>query len=585
MKSKIMAGVLMFIIISVLLTGCGGKQKEIPYPDGYYVPKKEETETAGKFDKSQKNASETAKETTRETIQARAGSETENKKISFYLDTSGSMQRSPEVVKIHAAATKCAAGYEERHFYSVDSRNLIETTEQLALSGQYGSGAAIDLIRDGTLPCDPEGVNVLTTDLQTGTSCSEIGKWLVNTGATGYSFYVFTMQYNGSLQFKMYTSSSVLETVSVKDCSFTQKEFLMIVFGKNSLVEDYDQFFQYKLGTEVPYDTCHVSLHAEKKQDDHFLQLTSSKCFEADIANIIYDNNNYVFGMSLVDTENTEFTCPNTFVYKKSKYSTSKATKGNGCVVLMSDGRQYYLKNGQRGSEAQETKLDNGAEIYKSESLEAALKDFKEKKWPVYTLEMSADIKDYYDEAGLHTPKEWKGNGGFKIPTGRFYMQHIADETGGEKFTAFTQLEVQNNFAGIFNKFYEGTEAGGILVNSEIKSGKANMDFDVAEMIAETNITITGNDMSKVNSIELTDPSGSTKKYTETNKTGITLKAGNNFNKSVTITGLEKAATVTFAGREYDTAAGKTLKKAKISRGQYIDIYVDGINITLTRMN
>ena len=80
MKSKIMAGVLMFIIISVLLTGCGGKQKEIPYPDGYYVPKPEETETAGKSDKSQKNASETAKETTRETIQARAGSETENKK-------------------------------------------------------------------------------------------------------------------------------------------------------------------------------------------------------------------------------------------------------------------------------------------------------------------------------------------------------------------------------------------------------------------------------------------------------------------------------------------------------------------------
>ena len=120
------------------------------------------------------------------------------------------MQRSPEVVKIHAAATKCAAGYEERHFYSVDSRNLIETTEQLALSGQYGSGAAIDLIRDGTLPCDPEGVNVLTTDLQTGTSCSEIGKWLVNTGATGYSFYVFTMQYNGSLQFKQFLSRIAL---------------------------------------------------------------------------------------------------------------------------------------------------------------------------------------------------------------------------------------------------------------------------------------------------------------------------------------------------------------------------------------
>ena len=91
MKSKIMAGVLMFIIISVLLTGCGGKQKEIPYPDGYYVPKPEETETAGKSDKSQKNASETAKETTRETIQARAGSETD-----FVL---------PGYVRKHAAFT------------------------------------------------------------------------------------------------------------------------------------------------------------------------------------------------------------------------------------------------------------------------------------------------------------------------------------------------------------------------------------------------------------------------------------------------------------------------------------------------
>ena len=70
--------------------------------------------------------------------------------------------------------------------------------------------------------------------------------------------------------------------------------------------------------------------------------------------------------------------------------------------------------------------------------------------------------------------------------------------------------------------------------------------------------------------------------FSSINDGGITLKAGNNF---VTITGLEKAATVTYAGREYDAAAGKILKKAKISRGQYIDIYVDGVNITLTRMN
>ena len=101
----------------------------------------------------------------------------------------------------------------------------------------------------------------------------------------------------------------------------------------NSLVEDYDQFFQYKLGTEVPYDTCHVSLHAEEKQDSNFLQLTSSKCFKNDIANVTYDNTNYVFGMSLVDTENTEFTCPNTFVYRKSGNSTSKAKKAVKAIL------------------------------------------------------------------------------------------------------------------------------------------------------------------------------------------------------------------------------------------------------------
>ncbi|MCI5900327.1 MAG: VWA domain-containing protein [Lachnospiraceae bacterium] len=203
----------------------------------------------------------------------------------------------------------------------------------------------------------------------------------------------------------------------------------------------------------------------------------------------------------------------------KDMLNSNDTVQGNGCAVLMSDGRQYYLTGGKRGSEAQETKLENGAQVYKSASLEAALEAMKEKDWPVYTLEMAADIKDDYEEAERHTPSGWTGKGGFKIPTGRYYMQHIADETDGEKFTAFTQLEVQNNFAEIFNKFYEGTEAGGIEVNSEIKDGVASMDFDVSEMIAETNITITGDDMGKIESVELVDPSGSSKSYTKSTKT------------------------------------------------------------------
>ena len=37
--------------------------------------------------------------------------------------------------------------------------------------------------------------------------------------------------------------------------------------------------------------------------------------------------------MSLVDTENTEFTCPNTFVYRKSGNSTSKAKKAVKAIL------------------------------------------------------------------------------------------------------------------------------------------------------------------------------------------------------------------------------------------------------------
>lgn len=317
----------MFVILSLM--GCGGKKDGIPYPDGYYIPKPEETKT----DSSE--ASEAVTEVRAEEVTADTDpAEAVKKEIYFFLDTSGSMKRSPEVIKIYSAATKCAAGYEERHYYGMDGQNhLIETTEQLALSGKYGNGAPVNLIEKETLPYDPNGVNIIATDLQSNTSCSELGRWLVDTGCTGYSFYVFTMQYDGSLQFRTYTSTNMLEQVSVSDCFFDEKEFLMIVFGENSLVEDYDQCFQYKLDTGTIYDMCHVSLRNQPDNPDSFLTLTSSKCFEDDIANVKYDNTNYVFGLSQVDTKDTEFTCDNTFVYKKSKRSASKAKKAVKAIL------------------------------------------------------------------------------------------------------------------------------------------------------------------------------------------------------------------------------------------------------------
>lgn len=335
MKMKFLVGLLATTIAMSTLTGCthslGNKDNGIPYPENYYFPKLEEVEI-------EENTSE-AKEEVNETKDEESGDsdmvvEIIRKAIHFFLDTSGSMNRSPEVIKIHSAATKCAAGYDERHFYGIDSEhNLTETTEQLALSGKYGNGAPLDQIENGTLPYDPTGVNVITTDLQSNTNCTELGRWLVDTGCSGYSFYVFNMKYDGSLEFEMYTSNSTLETVSINNCSFDKKEFLMVVFGDNALVEGYDRFFQSKIDAEVKYDMCHVSLHDTSENLDSFFQLNSSKYFTDDIANVDFTNTNFVYGLSLLEDEETEFTCNNTFVYKKGKFSTNKAKEAVKAIL------------------------------------------------------------------------------------------------------------------------------------------------------------------------------------------------------------------------------------------------------------
>ena len=88
------------------------------------------------------------------------------------------------------------------HYILGEEGELMETDEQLALSGQYGTGAVIDVIGAADIPVDPEGVNVLTTDLQSAsTTGTEIGRWLSDTGCSGFTFYIFTMNYQGTVEF------------------------------------------------------------------------------------------------------------------------------------------------------------------------------------------------------------------------------------------------------------------------------------------------------------------------------------------------------------------------------------------------
>ena len=62
------------------------------------------------------------------------------------------------------------------------------------------------------------------------------------------------------------------------------------------------------------------------------------------------------------------------------------------------------------------------------------------------------------------------------------------------------------------------------------------------------------------------------------------MKGDNNYTRSVTILGLDRAESVTYKGRDYSAAEGKVLKKAQIKNKDYIDIEVDNVRITLNRV-
>lgn len=318
MRQKILLGLMIACLTVAALSGCAfDKGKKTPYPENYYTPDPVEVQV------EEEGAAEKESPPGPLSHTEDAAAVAKNS-IHYFFDTSGSMRRSPEVVKVHAAATKCAAGFPERHFYGVDDGKLKEITEQLALSAKYGTGAPLDLIEKGSLPYRPDGVNIITTDMQSHTSATKLGQWLTSSGCSGFSFYIFQVKYAGNLDFVMYTTTTKLETVSITDCSFDQKEFLMLVFGDNALVENFDDFFKSKINPDLVYDMCHVSLDDAKNQDS-LIQLRSSKCFEDDVTNVDFTNTNFCFGVDLKEDKDTDFTCSNTFVYVKSRKSYSKA--------------------------------------------------------------------------------------------------------------------------------------------------------------------------------------------------------------------------------------------------------------------
>lgn len=180
---------------------------------------------------------------------------------------------------------------------------------------------------------------------------------------------------------------------------------------------------------------------------------------------------------------------------------------GEACIVLMSDGRMTANKDADSAEEAAKENvdlywMDEKHSVRTSVSLEAALEDLAANEWPVYCLELAFDLKE--------------GKTNFTVPTGQYQMQHIADATGGQKVTAESNTEVEKAFSDIFAKFYDVD-----IKRQEgvIEDGKASLEFEVEEMIAEMNITVTGSEMDAITAIELTDAQGNSKKYEKSAET------------------------------------------------------------------
>lgn len=349
LNKRLFAGLL---VVVLLCTGCRGlsRKGQIPYPPGWIIEPETEEESMEDTEKTSEavddetvNGEVTDSESTEnmgqdetdDTVTGISGDSVDASvafPIHYFLDLSGSVDRYAGLTRIHSAAEKAGAGH-KCTYYICDSQNkIIEIGEEMPLSRQYGSWPVIEMIGEASIPVVPQGVNVLTTDLLSRKTASEIGTWLRETGCSGFSFYVFHMDYQGGIEFNIYNSDLDRKYVSVGGCHFV-RDFLMIVFGDDNAVLEYDEAFQRKMTQEIESHYCHVTKEKVEEEENSLVKLLVSRYFTKNVSGVTVDNNRYLFGLKPVDTEDENFTLKNTFVFKKNNKSTS--SNGNVKKVVL----------------------------------------------------------------------------------------------------------------------------------------------------------------------------------------------------------------------------------------------------------
>lgn len=165
-----------------------------------------------------------------------------------------------------------------------------------------------------------------------------------------------------------------------------------------------------------------------------------------------------------------------------------EASEDSACIILVSDGRI----TGQSDQSGQEENYE------KYKSIEDAVDTAFTRGWPVYCLELN------YDK--LNGGTEWQG------AQARGQLDHISKGTGGERIEVTGTNMVLRKFTEIIERYFDVVPD---RVSYELEDGKATKRFEVAEMTAETNIIITGEELNRIDSIAIMDPDKNTKEYTQ----------------------------------------------------------------------
>lgn len=164
-------------------------------------------------------------------------------------------------------------------------------------------------------------------------------------------------------------------------------------------------------------------------------------------------------------------------------------------IILLSDGRVSGQADGYNGG-------------YDYTSIDQAKAKAKEMGWPIYCLELN------YDQLNNETGKNAEGKEDYHGKIAFYQMPKIAEETGGARIELNSPTEAQNAFSEIFAKFFDAVPT---TASGTIQNGQVALDFDIDEMIAETNITLTGN-TSEVNEIVIKNSDGKEFSYQKDTK-------------------------------------------------------------------